>query len=100
MYDLIKPHVAELVVCNPRRNALLKEGSKSDRIDAKAGPPILSIHSSPFCLIGALTVHVDFKFPITRLYVQVTARAGSRTALRAKCPVIAFGRTAGCRHWT
>src|SRR6266850_5000432 len=24
-----------LVVCNPRRNALLKEGSKSDRIDAK-----------------------------------------------------------------
>jgi hypothetical protein len=25
----------ELVVCNPRRNALLKEGSKSDRIDAR-----------------------------------------------------------------
>jgi hypothetical protein len=25
----------ELVVCNPRRNALLTEGSKSDRIDAK-----------------------------------------------------------------
>jgi len=35
LYDLIKPHVAELVVCNPRRNALLKEGSKSDRIDAR-----------------------------------------------------------------
>jgi Transposase len=34
LYDLIKPHVTELVVCNPRRNALLKEGSKSDRIDA------------------------------------------------------------------
>ena len=34
-YDLIKPHVTELVVCNPRRNALLKEGSKSDRIDAR-----------------------------------------------------------------
>ncbi|HWO28484.1 MAG TPA: transposase [Candidatus Acidoferrum sp.] len=32
---MIKPHVAELVVCNPRRNALLKEGSKSDRIDAR-----------------------------------------------------------------
>jgi transposase len=31
----LKPHVTELVVCNPRRNALLKEGSKSDRIDAK-----------------------------------------------------------------
>ena len=35
MYDLIKPHVTELIVCNPRRNALLKEGSKSDRIDAR-----------------------------------------------------------------
>ena len=33
LYDLIKPHVTELVVCNPRRNALLKEGSKSDRLD-------------------------------------------------------------------
>ena len=35
LYDLIQPHVTELVVCNPRRNALLKEGSKSDRIDAR-----------------------------------------------------------------
>src|SRR6266702_8438533 len=34
LYDLLKPHVAQLVVCNPRKNALLKEGSKSDRIDA------------------------------------------------------------------
>ena len=35
LYDLLKPHITELVVCNPRRNALLKEGSKSDRIDAR-----------------------------------------------------------------
>jgi transposase len=35
LYDLLKPHVTQLVVCNPRRNALLKEGSKSDRIDAR-----------------------------------------------------------------
>ena len=33
-YDLLKPHVAKLVVCNPRKNALLKDGNKSDRIDA------------------------------------------------------------------
>jgi hypothetical protein len=26
--------VHQVVVCNPRRNALLKEGSKSDKIDA------------------------------------------------------------------
>src|SRR5260370_27914955 len=35
LYDLLKPRVAKLVVCNPRKNALLKDGSKSDRIDAR-----------------------------------------------------------------
>jgi transposase len=35
LYDLLKPHARKIVVCNPRRNALLKEGSKSDRIDAR-----------------------------------------------------------------
>jgi len=34
LYDLLKPRVAKLVVCNPRKNALLKHGNKSDRIDA------------------------------------------------------------------
>jgi hypothetical protein len=29
------PHVDKLVVCDPRKNALLKDGSKSDRIDAR-----------------------------------------------------------------
>src|ERR1019366_8363276 len=33
-YDLLKPYVTELVVCDPRKNALLKEGNKSDKIDA------------------------------------------------------------------
>src|SRR3989442_1302089 len=35
LYDLLKPHVAKVVVCNPRKNALLKDGNKSDRIDAR-----------------------------------------------------------------
>ena len=35
LHDLLKPHVSYLVVCDPRRNALLKDGSKSDRIDAQ-----------------------------------------------------------------
>jgi hypothetical protein len=34
LYDLLKPRVTSVVVCNPRMNALLKDGSKSDRIDA------------------------------------------------------------------
>jgi Transposase len=35
LYDLLKPYVTKVVVCNPRRNALLKTGNKSDRIDAR-----------------------------------------------------------------
>jgi transposase len=35
LYDLLKPYVTELVVCDPRKNALLKEGNKSDKIDAR-----------------------------------------------------------------
>src|SRR5499427_624908 len=35
LYDLLKPHVSKLVVCDPRRNALLKEGNQNDRVDAR-----------------------------------------------------------------
>src|SRR5580698_9562140 len=35
LYDLLRPYVQKIVVCNPRRNALLKEGSKSDKVDAR-----------------------------------------------------------------
>ena len=35
LYDLIQPHVTEVLVCNPRQNALLNHGNKSDRIDAR-----------------------------------------------------------------
>ena len=32
--DLLRPHVTRLVVCDPRRNALLQEGNQNDRVDA------------------------------------------------------------------
>jgi transposase len=35
LHDLLKPHVRNVMVCDPRKNALLKDGSKSDRIDAR-----------------------------------------------------------------
>jgi hypothetical protein len=35
LYGLLRPHITKVVVCNPRKTALLKEGSKSDRIDAR-----------------------------------------------------------------
>jgi transposase len=35
LYDLLQPHVARVLACDPRKNALLKAGNKSDRIDAR-----------------------------------------------------------------
>ena len=35
LHDLLKPHVRKLVVCDPRRNALLQEGNQNDRVDAR-----------------------------------------------------------------
>jgi transposase len=34
LYDLIKPVVAEVIVCDPRQNKLLASGNKGDRVDA------------------------------------------------------------------
>ena len=35
LHDLLNPHVNRLVVCDPRKNALLKDGNKNDRVDAQ-----------------------------------------------------------------
>src|ERR1700683_5065478 len=34
-YDLPRPHISEVLVCDPRKNGLLKGGNKSDRIDSR-----------------------------------------------------------------
>src|ERR1700674_811389 len=48
LYDLLKPHVTEVVVCNPRKNASLKEGNKSDKIDARRLAELLRLdHLNP-----------------------------------------------------
>ena len=39
LYDLLQPQVTRVLVCDPRRNALLKDGNKSDKIDARASWP-------------------------------------------------------------
>ena len=44
LYDLLKPHVTEVLVCDPRKNALLKEGSKGDRIDARKLAELLRLN--------------------------------------------------------
>jgi hypothetical protein len=35
LHDLLKPHVSRLVVCDPRKNALMRDGNQNDRVDAR-----------------------------------------------------------------
>src|SRR5258707_13775547 len=35
LHHLLQPHVTRALVCDPRTNALLKVGNKSDRIDGR-----------------------------------------------------------------
>jgi transposase len=35
LHDVLQPHVHRVVVCDPRKNALLKQGNKSDKVDAR-----------------------------------------------------------------
>lgn len=35
LYELVRAYVAEVIVCDPRRNRLLSEGSKGDKPDAR-----------------------------------------------------------------
>src|SRR5450631_3798436 len=44
LYDLLKPHVTKLVVCDPRKNAAMREGHQSDKIDALRLAELLRLH--------------------------------------------------------
>ena len=35
LYEVIRGYVVEVIVCDPRRNKLLSEGSKGDKVDAR-----------------------------------------------------------------
>ena len=48
LYDLLKPHVTHVLVFNPRKIPLVKQGNKSDKIDARNSPSgCASMISSP-----------------------------------------------------
>ena len=48
LYDLLKPHVTKLVVCDPRKNKSMREGNQSDKIDARRLAELLRLnHLNP-----------------------------------------------------
>src|SRR5713101_7874177 len=51
LHDLLKPHVTQVLVCDPRKNALLKVGNKSDRIEF--APDLPNVTFSPHLLCNS-----------------------------------------------
>jgi len=48
LYDLLKPHVTRVVVCDPRKNKSMREGNQSDKIDARRLAELLRLnHLTP-----------------------------------------------------
>jgi transposase len=43
LHDVVRAHVAKVIVCDPRRNKLLNEGSKADRPDARKLAELLRV---------------------------------------------------------
>jgi transposase len=48
LYDLLKPRVTKLVVCDPRKNKSMTEGNRNDKIDARGLAELLRLnHLTP-----------------------------------------------------
>jgi hypothetical protein len=71
--DLLKPHVSRLVVCDPRKAALWKEGNQSDRIEARKLAELL--RTNQLQALGGLAT--DFLF-------LVMNERGARSILSSK----------------
>ena len=70
LHDLLKPHVSRLVVCDPRKNALLKDGNKSDRIDAHKLAELLYLNKLSSVYHGETSVRMLRE--LARSYLTIT----------------------------
>jgi hypothetical protein len=50
LYDLLKPHVTKLLVCDPRKNASMREGSQNDKIEPAGWPNCCASIISTRCI--------------------------------------------------
>src|SRR5260370_3295951 len=78
LYDLLKPHVTEVLVCDPRKNALLKKGIKSDKIDARKLAVLLRLKYLKLFYHGERRLRIIKKLSRRTLYITnhlTTARS-------------------------
>src|SRR4029077_6060639 len=79
LHDLLQPHVTRVLVCDPRKNALLKAGNKSDRIDARKLSDLLYLNKLSAVYHGEQGIRTLKELarsyiPITRDLTRVMSR--------------------------
>src|SRR5213080_594224 len=84
LYDLLRPYVTEVLVCNPRKNALLKSGNKSDQIDARKLADLLRNGSLSAVYHGGNSVRTLKE--LSRSYLTI-AKDLMRVMCRLKAPL-------------
>ena len=77
LYDLLKRHITKVLVCNPRKNALLKAGNKNDRIDARKLADLLRT--------GLLSAVYHGEMGVRTLKESVSCGSHPRHALIQRC---------------
>src|SRR5215470_5172162 len=88
LYDLLTPHVSEVLVCNPRKIPLLKQGNKSDKIDARKLAERLRLHDLKPVYHGETGVRMLRE--LARSYLTVVKDL-SRVMNRFESPVSQLG---------
>jgi len=91
LYDLIKPLVAEVIVCNPRANKLLASGSKSDRLDANKLAQLLRGGQLKPVYHGGSSLR-----PLRELVHNYNSLVGDATRVMNRIKAVFRGRTIGC----
>jgi transposase len=81
LYDLLKPHVTKIVVCDPRKNASMKEGNKNDKIDARRLAELLRLNHLSAVYHGEHGLRTQKE--LVRSYLTITKDTG-RVMTRVK----------------
>jgi transposase len=70
LHDLLKPHVTEVLVCDPRKNASMKTGNKNDRADARKLAELLYLNKLNPVYHGAAGIRTLKE--LARSYLAIT----------------------------
>ena len=70
LHDLLKPHVTEVLVCDSRKNALLRVGNKNDREDARKLSELLFLNKLHPVYHGETGIHTLKE--LARSYLTLT----------------------------